>query len=179
MKKIYIPIILGTGRKGRQSEQVAKLIFRHAKKLNIKTEIIDVKNYASKFTIPSWIEDKRTAPWKKIAQSANAFFWIVPEYNHGYPGELKNVIDQAFSEYRDKPCSIAGVSNGGFGGTRAIESFLHVLGAIGMILIPKQINFSFVEKDFSEMSEKELDEKYSKKIKETFAVLIEYSNKLK
>ena len=42
---IYIPIILGTARKSRQSEKVAKFILEETRKAKLKTEIIDVHDY--------------------------------------------------------------------------------------------------------------------------------------
>jgi len=39
---MYIPIILGTGRKDRQSEKVASFIFQEITKADIDSEILDV-----------------------------------------------------------------------------------------------------------------------------------------
>ena len=42
---MYIPIILGTARKGRQSEKVANFVLAETKKKNLDSEILDVRDY--------------------------------------------------------------------------------------------------------------------------------------
>ncbi|WP_432825647.1 NADPH-dependent FMN reductase [Dactylosporangium sp. CA-092794] len=52
--------------------------------------------------------------------AADAFVIVTPEYNHSFPGTLKNAIDLAREEWFAKP--IAFVSYGGMaGGLRAVE----------------------------------------------------------
>ena len=44
--KLFIPIILGTAREGRQSEKVAKFVLAETKKHpNITTELLDVRDF--------------------------------------------------------------------------------------------------------------------------------------
>jgi len=50
----YIPIVLGTGREGRYSDKVANFVFQEASKQSFKTEVIDVRDYATPVTVPSW-----------------------------------------------------------------------------------------------------------------------------
>ena len=42
---MYIPVVLGTAREGRQSEKVAGFIYRLAQKAGLETEIVDVREY--------------------------------------------------------------------------------------------------------------------------------------
>ena len=42
---MYIPVILGTARKGRQSEKVARFILAEVKKAGLETELLDVRDY--------------------------------------------------------------------------------------------------------------------------------------
>jgi multimeric flavodoxin WrbA len=42
---MYIPLILGTAREGRQSEKVAKFIYGLAQKAGLETEIVDIREY--------------------------------------------------------------------------------------------------------------------------------------
>jgi NAD(P)H-dependent FMN reductase len=47
------------------------------------------------------------------------FVVLTGEYNHGYPGVLKNAMHYTFVEWRRKPISFVGWGN--VGGARAIE----------------------------------------------------------
>ena len=54
-KSLYIPVVLGTAREGRQSIKVARFV--HAeflKRAGIETELIDVKDFIFPRTVPSW-----------------------------------------------------------------------------------------------------------------------------
>ena len=52
---------------------------------------------------------------------ADAFIIVSPEYNHGYPGELKIFLDHFYEELNRKPVGICGVSGGSLGGARMVE----------------------------------------------------------
>lgn len=66
---------------------------------------------------------------------ADAFVLMAPEYNHGYPGLLKHVLDTNLKEYIHKAVGVCGVSAGNFGGTRVIENLLPVLRELGLVTI--------------------------------------------
>ncbi|MFB6291964.1 MAG: NADPH-dependent FMN reductase, partial [Candidatus Nanohaloarchaea archaeon] len=54
-------------------------------------------------------------------EEADGIVLVAPEYNHTYPGALKNLLDHLYPEYEDKPFSYITVSGGGFGGVRCLE----------------------------------------------------------
>ena len=159
----FLPILLGTGRKDNQSQKVANFVYAILKNdERFGTELIDVKDFANPVTIPSWVNDKRTAKWKEIALRATAFILVVPEYNHSYPGELKILLDGALKEYEGKPVSIVSVSKGNFAGVRMVEHVLPVLHNLKMNLIPAHVNVSNVVEEFGEGA---VNPKYVEKIK--------------
>ena len=55
---------------------------------------------------------------------------VSPEYNHGYPGVLKNAFDHIFPEWARKP--IGFVSYGNAGGARAVEQLRLVAVELAM-----------------------------------------------
>jgi NAD(P)H-dependent FMN reductase len=57
---------------------------------------------------------------EKVAR-ADALVIVAPEYNHGYPGALKQALDMCLEEYNHKAVGIVGVSAGPFGGARVID----------------------------------------------------------
>jgi len=83
-------------------------------------------------------------------ERADGLVLVVPEYNHSYPGMLKHVLDSNLKEYIHKAVGICGVSAGGFGGTRVIQSLLPVLRELGLITIFWDGNFSGAQSLFDE-----------------------------
>jgi NAD(P)H-dependent FMN reductase len=90
---------------------------------------------------------------------ADALVIVSPEYNHGYSGLLKHVLDNCLQEYIHKAVGIVGVSAGPFGGTRAIQNLLPVMREIGLVTIFWDVNFSTAQKVFAEDG-RLLDESY-------------------
>lgn len=58
---------------------------------------------------------------------ADGLVIVSPEYNHGYPGEMKLMLDQLYKEYNRKPVGICGVSSGALGGARMVEQLRLIL----------------------------------------------------
>ncbi len=150
MKKLDIVFILGTGRKDRQSEHVARFVMKEAsKRKEITASFVDVRDHATKFTEPPWQKSKVGTWWKKQAAAADGFVIITPEYNHGYPGELKIFLDKAFKEYLHKAVGSCMVSSGGFGGMRVYENLLSPLVDYGLTVSKFPVNVSMVEELFT------------------------------
>ncbi len=177
MKKPYIPIILGTARKGRQSEKAARFVLEKTKEKSIKTEIIDVRDYRIKATdntqkIPN---AKRLAP--KISKAAGLII-VSPEYNHGYPGELKMMMDMLYKQFHDKPVGICGVSAGGLGGARMVQMLRTVCIAFHMIPINNAVYFSNVQGLFDNKG-KIKDKAYHERVEGFLEELMVYAEKMR
>jgi NAD(P)H-dependent FMN reductase len=153
---LFIPVILGTPRQGRQSEYVAQFIVEQIRQReNIETELIDVR------TLPITTTDAGEAAkdpgFSATVERADGLIIVAPEYNHGYPGLLKHVLDTCLKEYIHKAVGICGVSAGSFGGTRVIQNLLPVMRELGLVTIFYDLNFSNVQTLFDD-SGKLLDE---------------------
>ena len=146
-RPLFIPVILGTVRKGRASENVAKFVLGEVQKREgVETQLIDIRDL--KFPIDDAGEQIKDAKFSAICERADGFVIVTPEYNHGYPGILKHVLDSNLKEYIHKAVGVCGVSAGGFGGTRVIEAFLPVLRELGLVTIFWDGNFSGAQKLF-------------------------------
>lgn len=156
-------ILLGTGRKGRSSEAVAKYVERQVAALGHDTQFVDVRDFPLPATVPSWEEDDRASDWKHIVSGSDAIIVVMPEYNHGYPGELKMLWDEAYNEYAGKPVGLCAVSSGGLGGARVVENFIPILVACGAIVSRRHVYFSHV-KDAFDADGNILDESYNERI---------------
>ena len=155
-RPLFIPVILGTVRKGRASENVAKFVFGEVQKHEgVETELIDIRDL--NFPVDDAGEQIKNAKFSETCERADGLIIVTPEYNHGYPGMLKHVLDSNLKEYIHKAVGICGVSAGGFGGTRVIESLLPVLRELGLVTIFWDGNFSGAQKLF-DVEGKILDE---------------------
>src|SRR2546427_12252459 len=117
-RALFIPVILGTVRQGRRSLSVARLRASElSRRPGIETELIDVAR------LPLRVDDAGEATKDPTFASqmnrADALVVVSPEYNHGYSGLLKHVLDSCLKEYVHKAVGIVGVSaapRGGAGG---------------------------------------------------------------
>src|SRR6185503_13011918 len=158
---LFIPIILGTVRKGRASENVAKFVFGEVQKHEgVETQLIDIRDL--QFPIDDAGEQIKDAKFSATCERADGLVIVTPEYNRGYPGMLKHVLDSNLKEYIHKAVGICGVSAGGFGGTRVIENLLPVMRELGLVTIFWDGNFSGAQQLFDDagnMKDREAHEK--------------------
>lgn len=160
-RPLFIPIILGTPRKGRMSANVAKFIFQEMqKRQGVETQLIDVCEL--NFPTDDAGEQIKNPQFSESMMRADALILITPEYNHGMPGMLKHALDTNLKEYIHKAVGICGVSAGPFGGTRVIENMLSVMRELGLVTIFWDMNFSVVQKAFDD-SGKLVDQSYVKR----------------
>jgi NAD(P)H-dependent FMN reductase len=152
----YIPIILGSTRRGRQSVKVASFVAERLKKdERIETEILDLLDY----NFPIMEERLRlrddgpagVVEFSGKINRGNAIIIVSPEYNNGYPGVLKNALDYLGpKEYQRKPFGIVTVSGGNFGGLHALSQLRLVTLGMGAFPIPASLPFSRVQDVFAD-----------------------------
>lgn len=174
---MYIPIILGTAREGRQSEKMARFMLQEALKADLESEIIDVRD----FRIEATDNTGESSQAKKLSEKirkADSFIVVSPEYNHGYPGELKMMLDMLYQEYFHKPVGFCGVSAGGLGGARAVEQLRQVVVELHLVPVREALYFSVVQNLFYENGNIK-DGSYFKRVKIFLDELIWYSETLK
>jgi NAD(P)H-dependent FMN reductase len=176
-RPLFIPVILGTSRKGRASENVAKFVFGEVQKREgVETELIDIRQLD--FPTDDAGEAIKLPSFSAAIERADGIVIVTPEYNHGYPGLLKHVLDSNLKEYIHKAVGICAVSAGGFGGTRVIENLLPVLRELGLVTIFWDGNFSGAQKLF-DADGKILDTAYEKRIDKFLGELIWMSKVLR
>ncbi len=153
---LFIPVILGTPRQGRQSEFVAQfLVEQVASRENVETQLIDVRKI--QIATDDAGEALKDPQFSAAMERSDGIIIVAPEYNHGYPGMLKHVLDTCLKEYIHKAVGLCGVSAGPFGGTRVIQNLLPVVRELGLVTTFYDLNFSSVTTLFDE-SGKLLDE---------------------
>jgi NAD(P)H-dependent FMN reductase len=85
---------------------------------------------------------RHTKDWSAIADAADAFVIVTPEYNYGYPASIKNAIDYLHHEWQYKPVGF--VSYGGVAaGTRAVQQLKQVVTTLRMLPVVESVNIPF------------------------------------
>jgi NAD(P)H-dependent FMN reductase len=86
---------------------------------------------------------QHTRDWSARVEAADAFVFVMPEYNFGFNAPLKNALDYLNAEWQYKPVGF--VSYGGVSaGTRAVQMLKQVVTALKMMPVPEAVSIPFV-----------------------------------
>jgi NAD(P)H-dependent FMN reductase len=142
-------IVIGSTRPGRAGISVAEWFIDHARRHGeFEVEVADL----AELNLPMLDEPnhprlrqythQHTRDWSAQVDAADAFVFITPEYNHGYPAALKNAIDYLHWEWSDKPVGF--VSYGGVAaGTRALQQLKPVVSVLKLLPVSEAVNLPF------------------------------------
>ena len=130
-------VILGSTRRGRICEKVGAWIADIGRDaLDAAFEIIDLRQWPLPMDdepgIPALghYANAHTQAWSQKIAEADAFVFVTPQYNWGYPAPLKNALDHLYREWRGKPAMI--VTYGGHGGDKCAAQLRQVLQGLNM-----------------------------------------------
>ena len=176
-RPLFIPVILGTARQGRESEHAAHFVFEQTKKrAKVETELIDVRSLPMRLDDAG--EQMKDPAFSATVDRCDGLIIVTPEYNHSFPGLLKHALDMNLKEYVHKAVGICGVSAGAFGGARVIEQLLPVMRELGLVAIFEDVNFGKVGTLFDERGNL-LDESYVRRVDKFLDELIWMSRVLR
>lgn len=166
-----MPIIFAGATEHRPSftEKVVGVTKQFVENYGITTQIIDGRKELEFCHANREIATPEAKQLSATLKKSDGFIIVSPEYNHGYPGDLKNLLDSFYDEYNRKPVAIIGVSDGGIGGARMVEQLRLVAIALQMVPINGVIHFSQVDTLFDDndvLLKKELYEKRFTKLLE-------------
>jgi len=163
-EKLFIPVLLGTPRKNRESKNVAYWVCSKMRERDdIETQLFDVCDFHLPHDHYGQEIKDQFPEWRDAIVRADGLVIVTPEYNHGYPGSLKGVLDLLLREYVHKAVAFVGVSAGPWGGTRVIESCVPMVRELGLAVTFSDLNFPKVADKFG-ADGKLLDEAYNKRI---------------
>ncbi|WP_328605596.1 NAD(P)H-dependent oxidoreductase [Amycolatopsis sp. NBC_00345] len=147
-----LEIIVASTRPGRVGLPVAKWFEGEAKTHGgfDEVEIVDL----AEVNLPFFNEAKHprlreyehqhTKDWSAKVAEADAFAFVMPEYNHGFNAELKNALDYLHHEWLYKAAGL--VSYGGVAaGTRATQMIKPVLAVLRMTTVAEAVSIPFVQ----------------------------------
>jgi NAD(P)H-dependent FMN reductase len=150
MSKPRLMIVVASTRPGRMGTPVATWFVARARQYGaFDVEVVDLDELG----LPLLDEPnhprlrdythRHTHEWSARVDAADAFVFVTPEYNHGYPAALKNAIDYLHQEWQHKP--VAFVSYGGIAaGTRAMQQLTQVVTAVKLLPLDEAVNIPFV-----------------------------------
>ena len=156
MPKPLLQIIIGSTRPGRVGPSVAEWIAAAARAHGrFDVEVVDLAEVnLPMFNEPRHprlrqYEHQHTKEWSAIIDRADAFIFVVPEYNYGFNAATKNAIDYLNHEWRYKPVGFA--SYGGVAaGTRAVQQLKQVMTTLKMVPLFEAVNIPFVQQFLDE-----------------------------
>lgn len=93
-------------------------------------------------SLPAAYTNATTRAWSAHILSFDAFIFLCPQYNWGYPAAIKNAIDYLFHEWTGKPAMV--VSYGGRGGGLGRDQLMQVLKGLRMRVVEEpSVGFAF------------------------------------
>ena len=150
MSAPLVQVIIGSTRPGRVGEPVARWFEGVAREHGgFDVELVDLVEVGlPMFDEPKHprlreYEHEHTKRWSAIVDRADAYVWVIPEYNYGVNAATKNAIDYLHHEWAGKPVGI--VSYGGVSaGTRSAQMLKQIVGALRMTTLTEAVNIPFV-----------------------------------
>jgi NAD(P)H-dependent FMN reductase len=142
-EKLNIAVIYGSVREGRFCDTVANWVLSRLEgEQDISVTLIDpAGRHVSAGAA-------HVSP-KDMIERADAFIVVTPEYNHGYPAALKELIDSCYQPWHAKPLGF--VSYGGIsGGLRAVEQLRQVFAELHVVTVRDGISLAYAGSQFDE-----------------------------
>ncbi|MBW8793407.1 MAG: NAD(P)H-dependent oxidoreductase [Streptomyces sp.] len=145
---LRIALILGSTRPGRRGDQIAAWALEAALAHGgADYELVDLADHdlgnLDEPGNPNFQQYRHdhTRTWAALVDSFDGYVFLVPEYNHSYPGALKNALDYVYREWNDKAAGI--ISYGGWvAGARAAEALRLVLAELQVATVRAQPTIS-------------------------------------
>lgn len=179
---VTILVLLGSVRRGRQSARVAAFVMQRLARVDgVESTLADL----DALDVPVMEERlgriEPTPPGVAELAAAidhtDALVIVSPEYNHGYPGALKNTLDYLLPQFKRKPVALVTVSAGGHGGVNAWAQLVTVLVNMGAIVLPQTVAVSKVQEAFSPEGQA-LEPAYERRVDGMLAELVWLTGKL-
>lgn len=135
-----ILVLYGSYRSDRKGIRLADFAVRRLRARGEEVEFIDAKQVGLPMLdrmlkeYPAGTAPASMASLGARIREADAFLFIVGEYNWGLQPGLKNLTDHFLEEWFWRPAAIASYSGGRLAGTRAAYAWRNTLSEMGMVV---------------------------------------------
>ena len=96
-------------------------------------------------------QHEHTKAWSRLVSSFDAFVFVFPQYNWGYPAPLKNALDFLYIEWHDKPAGL--VTYGTRGGEKGAAQLRGVLQGVHMRTIDHNVELRITDADVDQLEQ--------------------------
>ncbi len=183
---LNIPVVLGSVRTGRKSYFPAQFLVEKIQSLGHTSELVDFKTLPLPFfnselmpvALKGKYPDANVQKWSEVALKADALVLVLSEYNHSFSAVIKNALDWLYKEFEKKPFGLVGVSEGMFGGVRAIEHMRPVIENFGAMALREVVTFGKIESVFDAQGQL-LDPGYQKRADNFLASVVLHAEAFK
>lgn len=150
MSKPILQVVIGSTRPGRAGVSIAEWFEGLAlKEGSFEIDVVDLEQIALPlFDEPHHprlraYENEHTKRWSKTVDRADAFAFVILEYNYSLNAAVKNAIDYLFHEWQYKPLGV--ISYGGIsGGLRAAQMLKQIGTALKMLPTPDFVTIPMI-----------------------------------
>lgn len=139
MDKPVLHVIIASTRPGRVGAAIARWFYERALEHDtFEVELVDLAAMdlplfdEPRQPVVQLYEFEHTKRWAASVSRADAFVFVMPEYNHSFNAALKNALDYLYHEWRDKPVGLVSYGGGALG-ARAIEALKPVLASLRLV----------------------------------------------
>ena len=145
-------VFYGSYRADRIGIRMADFVISELRGRGVLTELIDAREIGLPMLDQMYKEyPKGTAPpaMETLAakiRGADAFIFVVGEYNWGPQPGLKNLTDHFLEEWFWRPAGVVSYSPGRLSGARAAASWHPVLSEMGMVVVSSTVAVGPIEK---------------------------------
>ena len=153
-----VAVVVGSTRPTRICPEIAGWVLETARlDSRLGYELLDLAEFALPFLDEPLkpalgrYEHEHTRRWSRTVSSYDAFVFVFPQYNWGYPAVLKNALDFLYSEWHDKPAALAGY--GTRGGSKAVAQLHGVLQGLHMRTIEQNLELVVTDADTDEQGQ--------------------------
>jgi NAD(P)H-dependent FMN reductase len=150
MSRPQLLVVIGSTRPGRIGAPVAEWFVREAEThggfdieiADLAAENLPMMDEPNHPRLHKY-QHEHTWRWSARVEAADAFAFVMPEYNYSFNAALKNAIDYLSLEWAHKPVAL--VSYGGVSaGTRAAAAIRPSLSALRMHVVADAVTIPFV-----------------------------------
>lgn len=145
-----ITIISGTNREKSYTQKVASLYKTLLEAKGLKPSLFSLTDLPEDVAFKE-VYGKRSAAFDEIIrkniESADAFIFILPEYNGSFPGILKLFIDAVHpTKWNEKNGCLTGVSSGRSGNVKGMDHLTSILNYLKMHVYHNKLPISQIDK---------------------------------